>query len=214
MNFVNHIYQAFERANKNESKIHEDILKLEGMSGSKTRHLYNNLVNFEGARYLEIGCWKGSTLASAMYKNSAEIVCIDNFSEFDDGTVKNILLNTIERYKGDNKVTFLDEDSFKVDVKKLPKFNIYMYDGDHKYDSHYRALLHYYDCLDDVFIFIVDDWNWSDVREGTRRSIEKLNLKVLYEKEMRLTWDNSVTPQPQLSQNWWNGIYVAVLKKA
>ena len=75
------------------------------------------------------------------------------------------------------------------------------------------TLLHYYDCLDDEFIFIVDDWNWQDVRDGTINSIKKLNLKVLYEKEVRLTFDNSHTPEPESINTWWNGIYVAILKK-
>ena len=88
-----------------------------------------------------------------------------------------------------------------------------MYDGNHTNKSHYKALLHYYNCLDDVFIFIVDDWNWSDVRDGTINYIQKLNLKVLYEKEIRLTRDNSHTPQPQAKYTWWNGIYVAILQK-
>jgi len=35
-----------------------------------------------------------------------------------------------------------------------------------------------------------------------KKTFQKLNLKVLYEKEIRLTWDN-----------WWNGIYVAILQK-
>ena len=88
-----------------------------------------------------------------------------------------------------------------------------MYDGNHTNESHYKALLHYYNCLDDVFIFIVDDWNWQDVRDGTINSIKKLNLKVLYEKEIRLTWDDSHTCQPQARNTWWNGIYVAILQK-
>lgn len=88
-----------------------------------------------------------------------------------------------------------------------------MYDGNHTNESHYKALLHYYNCLDDVFIFIVDDWNWKDVRDGTINSIKKLNLKVLYEKEIRLTWDNSHTPNLQAKNTWWNGIYVAILQK-
>ena len=67
--------------------------------------------------------------------------------------------------------------------------------------------------MDDMFIFIVDDWNWQHVREGTLVAIEKLNLKVLYEKEVRLTSDNSHTPQPLAINTWWNGIYVAVLQK-
>jgi len=88
-----------------------------------------------------------------------------------------------------------------------------MYDGNHTNESHYNALLHYYNCLDDVFIFIVDDWNWKDVRDGTMKCIEKLNLKVLYEKEVRLTWDNSHTPELEARNSWWNGIYVAILQK-
>lgn len=36
---------------------------------------------------------------------------------------------------------------------------------------------HYYHCLDDVFIFIVDDWNWKDVRDGTMNSIQKYYMK-------------------------------------
>jgi predicted O-methyltransferase YrrM len=88
-----------------------------------------------------------------------------------------------------------------------------MYDGNHTNESHYKALLHYYDCLDDIFIFIVDDWNWKDVRDGTFDSIKKLNLTTLFEQRIRLTWDNSTTPEPKLSKTWWNGLYVAILQK-
>jgi hypothetical protein len=146
-----------------------------------------------------------------MYGNKAKVVCIDNWSEF--GGPKSEFLVNFEKFKGENDATFIENDCFKVDVSLLPKFNIYMYDGNHTNESHYNALLHYYNCLDDVFIFIVDDWNWKDVRDGTINSIQKLNLKVLYDKEIRLTWDNSVTPEPELSNNWWNGIYVAILQK-
>jgi hypothetical protein len=88
-----------------------------------------------------------------------------------------------------------------------------MYDGNHTDESHYKALLHYYNCLDDVFIFIVDDWNCKAVRDGTISSIQQLKFKVLYEKEIRLTWDNSHTPYLQARDTWWNGIYVAILQK-
>ena len=88
-----------------------------------------------------------------------------------------------------------------------------MYDGNHTNESHYRALLHYYNCLDNIFIFVVDDWNWEDVRNGTRNSIQNLNLKILYEREIRLTFDNSHTPQELGRNTWWNGIYVAILEK-
>jgi len=205
------IETAFQNAENSISKITCDIINMEGMSGTKTRHFYNNLLNTEDARYLEIGTWKGSSVCSAMCGNNAKVICIDNWSEF--GGPKNEFLANFEKFKCNNDARFIENDCYKVDVSTLPMFNIYMYDGNHTNESHYKALLHYYNCLDDVFIFIVDDWNWQDVREGTINSIQKLNLKVLYEKEIRLTWDNSVTPEPELSKNWWNGIYVAILQK-
>ena len=88
-----------------------------------------------------------------------------------------------------------------------------MYDGNHTIDSHFKSLAHYYACLDDVFIFIVDDWNCPEVRTGTIDAIEKMNLHKLYEKEVRLTWDDTHTPQPQARNTWWNGMYVAILQK-
>ena len=202
---------AFLNAENNTSKITKDILRIDGMTGIKTRHFYNNLLNTNDARYLEIGTWKGSSVCSAMCNNKAKVVCIDNWSEF--GGPKSEFLVNFETFKGENDARFIESDCYKVDISLLPKFNIYMYDGNHSHESHYKALLHYYDCLDDIFIFIVDDWNWKDVRDGTFNSIKKLNLKVLYEKEVRLTFDNSHTPEPERTNTWWNGIYVAILQK-
>lgn len=209
--YIKLVEMAFSNAENNISKITTDIINMEGASGIKTRHFYNNLLTTENARYLEIGTWKGSTVCSAMYGNKAKVICIDNWSEF--GGPKSEFLVNFNKFKGKNDATFIENDCYKVDVSILPKFNIYMYDGNHKEDSHYKALIHYYNCLDDVFIFIVDDWNWKDVRDGTIKSIQKLNLKVLYEKEIRLTWDNTHTAEPKASQTWWNGIYVAILQK-
>lgn len=209
--YKNLIEKSFKNAENNISRISKDIIDLEGMTGTKTRHFYNNLLDTPDARYLEIGTWKGSSVSSAMYGNKATVICIDNWSEF--GGPKNEFLTNFEKFKGENHATFIEGDCYNIDVSTLSKFNIFMYDGNHTNESHYKALLHYYDCLDDIFIFIVDDWNWIDVREGTLKSIQKLNLKVLYKKEIILTSDNSHTPQPQARDTWWNGIYVAILQK-
>lgn len=80
--------------------------------------------------------------------------------------------------------------------------------------NHHKALEHFYGCLDDMFIFIVDDWNWQSVRDGTTSCIKSLGFTVLYEKEIRLTWDNSHTPEKLAKTTWHNGIYVALLQKA
>ena len=210
------IETAFANADNHYSKINDKIIGMEGMTGLKTRHFYNNLLNFNDARYLEIGTWKGSSVCSAMYKNNANIVCIDNWSAFSGGTwgdVKNTFLTNIKEFKGDNNISFIESDCFQVDLAILPKFNIYLFDGDHSEESQYKALQYYYECLDDVFIFIVDDWNWDDVRSGTKKAIKDLNFKVLYEKEKLLTNNNEHTPEPEAKETWWNGIYVSILQK-
>jgi hypothetical protein len=64
--------------------------------------------------------------------------------------------------------------------------------------------------MENTFIFIVDDWNWQQVRDGTYRAIKQLNAKIVYEKEIKTTTDNSTTT---LSDTWWNGMGVFVLSK-
>jgi len=212
-NFIDHIRTSFSNADGGVSKINQTLKDMEGMSGLKTRHFYNNLLDMQDARYLEIGTWKGSSVCSAMYGNRAKVVCIDNWSEF--GGPKSEFITNFNNFKGNNEAYFIEADCFKVDVNNLPKFNIYMYDGNHTKDSHYKALHHYFPCLDDEFIFIVDDWNWKDVREGTMKCIKDLNLQKLFEHCIFTSFNNE-HPEPgsELQKNWHNGIYVALLKKS
>ena len=211
--YKHHIIVALEDAEKNQSKINDEILKLEGYTGSKTRHFYNNLLNIDDARYLEIGMWKGSSLSAAMFQNDAIITCIDNYSEFGGIANREILHNNIIKYMGNNKVQLIEDDCFNVNTSIIEKKNIYLYDGNHSYESHYKALVHYLDILDDMFILVIDDWNWETVRKGTRDAIELLNLKVLFEKEIMVEYNDTYTYEENAYKNWWNGMYVGILEK-
>jgi hypothetical protein len=210
--YIKHITKSFENAENNTSKVSPDILAIDGMTGVKTRHFYNNLLNYPDARYLEIGTWKGSSVCAAMFDNSANITCIDNWSEF--GGPKTEFLDNFNKFKGTNNAHFIEANCFTLDITQLPfKYNIYMYDGNHSSDSHYRALAHYYNVLDNTFIFIVDDWNDKNIRNATCQAIKDLNLIILYEKEIRLTNDDTHTPVDIARVSWWNGIYVVLLEK-
>jgi Methyltransferase domain len=201
-----HLQICFDKAKLSQSKLPYEILNMPGMSGHKTRHFYNNLLTYPDARYLEIGTWKGSSVCSAMYGNKAKVVCIDNWREF--GGPKEEFLRNFEAYRMGNDATFIEQDCWKVDPSTLGKFNIYMYDGGHTYDDHYRALKHYIDCMDDTFIFVVDDWNWADVRNATMASIADLKLSILHEYTIIRE-----EPHHLAAQNWHNGIGAFVLKK-
>ena len=66
-------------------------MNIQGFSGAKTRHLYNNLCSFrkpDGSEteYLEIGTFAGSTFVSALYGNGHVFgTGIDNFTELTEG---------------------------------------------------------------------------------------------------------------------------------
>jgi hypothetical protein len=206
--YIDHVNNALDNALQNTSKITNDVLAIDGMSGTKTRHLYNNLLTLPDARYLEIGTYKGSTVSAAMCNNQASVVCIDNWSEF--GVNLHEFLVNFNKFKGDNNATFIEKDCWNVDPTQLIKFNIYMYDGNHEENSHYKALSHYMPCLDNMFIYIVDDWNWSYVRNGTTNAIRDLNLKVHHQREIIVSEAPNVWPD---RQGWWNGIAIFVLEK-
>lgn len=217
MNYIDHIENSFSKAKNEQSKINKEILDIEGMSGKLTRHFYNNLLNFNDARLLEIGVWKGSSTCSLMFKNKAFITCIDNWSQF--GGPKNEFISNIEKYKGNNIVEYFDTDCFEFNINKLTsKYNIYLYDGDHSYDSHFKALKEYLPVLDKTFIYIVDDWNWEEPRKATENAIKELQLKILYKFEIKLNENNMHTHHMPdglnlASETWWNGIGVYILEK-
>jgi hypothetical protein len=210
--YIHHVQTSLINALSQKSNVALDILKMEGMSGRLTRHLYNNLLSMDDARYLEIGVWLGSSTCAAMCGNRASVVCIDNWSEF--GKAKESFMNSFNKYKGQNNAIFIEDDCFNVDVSTLPKFNIYLYDGNHEKEYHYKALSHYYNCLDDIFIYIVDDWNWLHVREGTMDAIRQLNLNILWGREIKTTDDDTHPPWGSPDQlAWHNGCFIAVILK-
>lgn len=211
--YTEHVKKSMVNARHDVSRITPEILSMSGMSGSKTRHFYNNIMSMKDARYLEIGTYKGSSVCSAMCNNTADVICIDNWSEF--GGPKAEFMMNFEKFKGKNNARFIEADCFSLDTSTLPKFNVYMYDGSHDEDSHFNALAHFIYCMDDEFIFIVDDWNWENVRKGTLDSFQKLNLNVMYETEIRTTFDNSHPPMgSSIQQMWHNGMFVAVIRKS
>tara|TARA_Y100001963_G_scaffold160274_1_gene270120 strand:+ start:1749 stop:2645 length:897 start_codon:yes stop_codon:yes gene_type:complete len=193
----------------NESGV---ITEIEGMSTPKIRHLLNNL-NRWGSNYLEVGSHKGSTFVSSLYGHNKKGWSIDNFSEFcdqnyrpgPDGTHKNELLDNINKFLT-CQTQFYDQDSFSFDLSNIEEpVEVFMYDGDHDQDKQKKALEYFYPILNDVFIFIVDDWNSQAVRDGTYDGIREMGLCVLGEMMVRGPGSNS--------QEWWSGIYAAFLSK-
>ena len=205
--------KAFYCALEINHKLPDWIVKMSGMSGRKYRYLINSLVeNIPDARYLEIGSWAGSTACSAMWGNSADVICIDNWSEF--GGPKDLFLQYTEAAKNPGiRFSFIESDFRTVDWKAINNVNIYLFDGPHTEVDQYDGVAIAQPGLNDTYILIVDDYNWPDVRNGTNRAINLLDLKIECSIEIRTTQDNSHPTVDSGNSDWHNGYFLAVVSK-
>lgn len=77
------LFTAFQRANTRAVSLPATVRDVEGMSGQRYRDLINVLIgSVANARYLEVGSWAGSTATAALFGNTVNAVCIDNWSQF------------------------------------------------------------------------------------------------------------------------------------
>jgi hypothetical protein len=198
---------------ESRGKLRANVLAIPGMSGKKYRLLINNLIErVDGASYLEIGTWAGSTFCSAIDGNKVRAVAIDNWSEF-GGPAGKFLANAALSCTTDTKISILSEDFRSVRFDALGTFNVYLFDGPHELRDQFDGLCLAQICLADEFVYIVDDWNWEKVQEGTVKAIQHLKLTPLYELEIRTSMDGSHPAIECERSDWHNGYFVSVLKK-
>ena len=217
---IDHIVNSILNAENKVSKINsettegKELLELQGFTGIKTRHFYNNICSRENTNYLEIGCWYGSSSVSAIYKNKIKALFIDNWCQF-NGNV-GVFTGNIKKFNHNlSKCSLIESDCWKVDIESLKSigpFNIYLYDGEHTYLDQYKALEYYLPVLSDTFIFIVDDWNWDAVQNGTNKAIEDLKLQIKFKHEIFVE-DTDNMPNHSGKLTWWTGICIFLLSK-
>ena len=230
-NFEDNVYSknlkvSLSQAIAMNTKISDEIKFMSGMSGKKYRYLINNLVSLtKNSRYLEIGSWAGSTVCSALYGNQAKAVCIDNWLKFETEEYVKKVYNTKDQKKefeiNTKKIItekidfkFIESDFRKVNFNHLGKFNIYCYDALHDEKSQYDGISLVQPALDDVFILIIDDWNWPGVRKGTLDALNNLKIDIISKIEIKTTQDNNM-PKIFVGQysEWHNGYFIAVCEK-
>lgn len=210
---INHAENAYENSEKRISKLTDEILSIEGMSGEKTRHLYNNICDLDNANYLEIGTYKGSSFISSIYKNNINSIAIDNWSEFDGP--KDEFINNVNNFCPNQKFNFIEKDSFSISESDINKYynsvDIYLYDGCHKYESHKMAITHFSKFLSKYSIILVDDWrddnNWERVQRGTYDGIKESGL-VIHKKIEKITFQESTG-----RSEYWNGFGLFICEK-
>ena len=225
---VEHIEKSIANAELGISKLPQAILGLEGMSSPKVRNFLNNICDYHRVlNYLEVGVWRGSTFCAAIYNNKLNnAISIDNFSEFEknrvpntniikqeipirDNFIYNVVQSMLWSKTRPQNVNSYNEDCFNIDLNKLPIFDIYLYDGGHKEEDQYNAFKYFDSKFNKRFIAIVDDWNYKEAKDGTKRAFSELNYNIIQDWE--LPGDQSTLDKA--NENWWNGYYIALIEK-
>jgi hypothetical protein len=207
---IGHVKRSISMACNNMSKLTEDILRIEGMSGDKTRHLYNNICSLEGVNYLEVGSYKGSSTVSAMFKNNIRGYCVDNWGQYGG---RSEFASNVQKFLPSNDIRVIEKDCWLMtldDVKD--SIQIFLYDGSHTYEDQKRAITYFTPFFSERVIIMIDDWmcDWVDVKSGTLDGIKEANLKVLFQHEIGLV---NTTDYHVGGDTFWNGCGIFVCER-
>jgi hypothetical protein len=209
---IEFIQLALENADQLVSSLPAEQYQVPALTSLRIRHLLNSLGKL-GTRYLEVGVHRGGTFTASVggNVNLETATAIDSFVSdvtANEGAKDDFLHWSSKFLPGSTKFNLIHSDSFNPEVlKEIPSdIDLYLYDGDHSEESQKRALTFYKPVLADEFVFICDDFDWDEVQKGTAAGIEEAGYEILFEKYLKSKGSHD-------NDSWWNGFYVAYLKK-
>lgn len=209
-----HVRVAFEDAMAMRGRLRDDAFAIQGFSGRKFRVFMNNIVHeVRNARYLEIGVLHGASFCPAIYGNEVTAVAIDNWTQF-KGTPEQFYEN-LEQFRSERANVRVIQDDFRsVDYRDIGSFNIMFYDGSHSAKDQYDGVRIPFHSMDDQYVLIVDDWNWSRVRTSTFNALRDVNARIDFQIEVRTTFAEENLPLVHgATSEWHNGCFVAAVSR-
>ena len=238
---VRHVAAAVAHAENPSSSVPPSIESLQPATGERMTLAANRMLLSQlcsaghplapRVRYLEIGAYRGSSLAAAVAGNGASLSradSVDSFEEFiEDGftpeqgkeLVLGVGVRAAQGGRTEVNVHNLDfRDPGLIEGLKAQGgggeggggVGVYLFDGPHSRTDHADAFLLYDGVMEDTFIAVIDDWSLSPVREGTRDAFSLLGYRVLYQ---RLVSPPSYGAFIKSADLWHSGIGVFVLRK-
>lgn len=203
------IKEAIRMADDRQSPNGTSTYEVPALTSLKIRHLLNN-IGALGTNYLEVGVHRGGTFTASVAGNSnlKYITAVDSFESDMSGEGARVdFLANAEKHKPSGSIfKLVIGDSFSVDLKEFVSgVDIYLYDGDHSEESQLKALTYYLPLLTEEFIFLCDDYDWIEVQKGTQDGIKKAGLEILF--------DKYIVGNNHDNMAYWNGFYIALLKK-
>ena len=206
---VDHVISSIEKSHNNKSSLTREVLQVKSLSGTKTRHLINNLCSYKdkSLSYFEIGCYCGSTMCSALYKNNIRAVGVDTWAvyEGDHKHSKILCEENAEIYADKSKIRFLTGSFDSINKTTLGKFNIFHFDVEKSNTFGENVLKYYNKNFKDKFVYIRNDWNDETVSKQTFKDIESMEYKILFK--------NEVFTSTPFDSKWRNGVAIFLLEK-
>jgi hypothetical protein len=204
------IKDAITRANNLQSKMDEVAWSVPALSSLRIRHLMNNLGAISN-RYFESGVHV-SGLFSSVIRNNPNLwsaTANDNWASDETGDIKyydQFMANTLKCICENTKLTVIKKDTFDVDPSwVVGPIDLYLFDASHDYESQRKAMTHFLPAMADEFILCVDDYDWKEVWKGTQDGLADAGVEILYE--------HSFVGNDHDNEGFWNGFYVALVKK-
>ena len=216
--YVDRVIRAIDAATDNNSRFNPEGYDVLGLSSDKVRHLLNNLCSERGTVYVDVGCYMGSTLFAALYKNSAvKAYAIDDYS---DGVIKpkkkdldkkfdvknpiDAMVNNADKWMNlDCSVGFVVKPVLQWLPNKEHRPDVIFYDGEVG-DNMNANLEHLHEQAKDNYILIIDDANFNGVVDNAKKFQE--DKEVVFEKTIR-------TEIAEDDKSWWNGLHILVIEK-
>lgn len=204
------IKEAIEKAKNHQSKMDDTAWSVPALSSLKIRHLMNNLGAIS-TRYFECGVHKGGLFCSTISNNPNLLIATANDSFASDETNEEkawpqFIFNSGKCKSEKTEFAVIVGDTFEVDPSIIVgPIDLYLFDADHSYESQRKAMTRFLPAMADEFIVCVDDFDWPDVAAGTIKGLDEANIEIVYSK-----WFKG---NDHDNDGWWNGFYVALIKK-
>lgn len=209
---IKDLENAIQQAREGESKLTPEVFGINTLGGSRTLHLINNLcsVDEKNLSYLEIGCYHGASICSALYGNKVRVVGVDNWTTFIDEKLFTAIRceQNINKVANGNKTRLYTADYNQIkpfDLSTFGKFNIFYFDVENSLQNEENLLEYYNKNLKDKTVFIHRDWNDENIRDNIQRQIDELGYEISFQ--------HNIYTSKEDNPLWGNGIGILLIGK-
>lgn len=186
--------------------------KVEGITSDRTRQLLNELAKLSTS-YLEIGVLNGGTFCSVLDGNTLKAYAIDHWkdeTQAANGSTsikasKQTFIDNVRKFKNTSTIKLFDSNFLNVDKTEINNIDMFFYDADHSHEMTSAAVRYFSDKFTNEAILIFDDANFDGVVSGAKEGMKESGLDVIYEK--------LILNEMEDPNQWWNGLYICVIRK-